>query len=224
MIAATESPPPTTTVAPASARSASIRATAFVPCANDGISKTPSGPFQNTVFTSDSASTIRSWLALPRSTMCQLAGIFSACRVLYSVPAGDLLGHDHVDREHDPHLVLLGRPQDPPRVLDPIRFGEALADRLALGQQERVGHPATEDQQVDLRQQVVDDLDLVADLGAAEDRRERPLRRLEQLARASSSSRSISSPAYAGSSLGTPTVLACARWAVPNASLTYRSA
>ena len=84
--AATESPPPTTTVAPASARSASIRATAFVPCANDGISKTPSGPFQNTVCASDSASTIRSWLALPRSTMCHDAGIFSAGSVLYSVP------------------------------------------------------------------------------------------------------------------------------------------
>ena len=84
--AATESPPPTTTVAPASARSASIRATAFVPCANDGISKTPSGPFQKTVWTSDRASTIRSWLALPRSTMCHDAGIFSAGSVLYSVP------------------------------------------------------------------------------------------------------------------------------------------
>ena len=77
-MAATESPPPTTTVAPASARSASMRATAFVPWAKDGISKTPSGPFQNTVRTSASASTIRSWLALPRSTMCQEAGIFSA--------------------------------------------------------------------------------------------------------------------------------------------------
>ena len=84
--AATESPPPTTIVAPASARSASIRATALVPWANDGISKTPSGPFQKTVFTSASASTMRSWLALPRSTMCHEAGIFSAGSVLYSVP------------------------------------------------------------------------------------------------------------------------------------------
>src|SRR5207249_9017688 len=45
-IAATESPPPTTTVAPASAFAARKRAIAFVPWANDGISKTPSGPFQ----------------------------------------------------------------------------------------------------------------------------------------------------------------------------------
>src|SRR5436309_3369275 len=43
--AATESPPPTTTVAPPSARSANIRATALVPWAKDGISKTPNGPF-----------------------------------------------------------------------------------------------------------------------------------------------------------------------------------
>ena len=84
--AATESPPPTTTVAPASARSASIRATAFVPWANEGISKTPSGPFQNTVSTSARASRMFCWLSLPRSTMCHEAGIFSARSVLYSVP------------------------------------------------------------------------------------------------------------------------------------------
>ena len=34
------------------------------------------------------------------------------------------------------------------------------------------------------------------------------------------SSRSMSSPAYAGRNLAIPTVEACARWAVPNASLT----
>ena len=84
--AATESPPPTTTVAPASARRRGSARPPCVPWANDGISKTPSGPFQKTVWTSASASTIRSWLALPTSTMCHEAGIFSAGSVLYSVP------------------------------------------------------------------------------------------------------------------------------------------
>ena len=49
---------------------------------------------------------------------------------------------------------LLGGGEDPPCVVDPIVLGEALADRLALGEEERVGHPATEDQHVDLREEV----------------------------------------------------------------------
>jgi hypothetical protein len=47
--AATESPPPTMTDTPASARSARKRAMAFVPSANCRCSKTPIGPFQKTV-------------------------------------------------------------------------------------------------------------------------------------------------------------------------------
>jgi hypothetical protein len=53
---------------------------------------------------------------------------------------------------------------------------------------------------------VLEDLDLVADLGAADDRRERMLGVLD-----------------AGRSFAMPTVEACARCAVPNASLTYTS-
>ena len=95
--------------------------------------------------------------------------------------AGDLLGHDDVDRQDDPDAVVGGDGQDPPGVVDAIGLGQALADGLALREQERVGHPAAEDQQVDLGQEVVDDLDLVGDLGAAEDGRERPLGCLEEL-------------------------------------------
>ena len=100
---------------------------------------------------------MRSWLALPRSTMCHEAGIFSAGERLVLGPAGDLLGDDHVDRQDDLDAVLLGGRQDPPGVLDPVRLGQALADRLALGEQERVGHAAAEDEHVDLGQEVVDD-------------------------------------------------------------------
>ncbi len=95
--------------------------------------------------------------------------------------AGDLLGHDDVDRQDDPDAVVGGHRQDPPGVVGTIGLGQALADRLALRQQERVGHAATEDEQVDLGQQVVDDPDLVGHLGPAEDGRERALGRLEQL-------------------------------------------
>jgi hypothetical protein len=95
--------------------------------------------------------------------------------------ACDLLGHDHVDREHDPDLVLLGPRQDATCVVDAVGLGKALADRLALREQEGVRHPSAEHEQVDLRQQVVNDLDLVADLGPAKDRGERSLGVLEQL-------------------------------------------
>ena len=108
--------------------------------------------------------------------MCHEAGIFSAGSGLVLGAPGDLLGDDHVDRQDDLDALRLGRREDPARVVDPVVLGEALADRLALGDQERVGHAAAEDEQVDLGHQVVEDLDLVADLGAAEDRRERPRR------------------------------------------------
>ena len=96
-------------------------------------------------------------------------------------PAGDLLGDDDVDRQDDADVVVGGRRQDPPGVVDAVGLGQALADRLALREQEGVRHPAAEDEHVDLGQQVVDDADLVGDLGAAEDRGERPLGVLEQL-------------------------------------------
>ena len=57
-----------------------------MPWANDGISNTPSGPFQNTVFAGASASSIASRDCSPRSTMCHDAGNFSVPTVLYSVP------------------------------------------------------------------------------------------------------------------------------------------
>ena len=58
-----------------------------VPWANDGISKTPSGPFQKTVCASARAPRpCRPGWPCPMSTMCHEAGIFSAGSVLYSVP------------------------------------------------------------------------------------------------------------------------------------------
>ena len=83
---------------------ASIRATAFVPCANDGISKTPSGPFQNTVRTSE---------APHHEVLAGLAEVDDVPRGrdllgrerLVLGAAGDLLGDDDVDRQHDADAV-----------------------------------------------------------------------------------------------------------------------
>ena len=127
--------------------------------------------------------------------MCHDAGIFSARSVLYSVPRVTSLATTTSAAGSTRTLLLLGRGEDPPGVVDAVVLGEALADALALGEQERVGHPAAEDEDVDLGEQVLEDLDLVRDLGAAEDRRERPRRVASSSLESISISRSISSPA-----------------------------
>ena len=112
--------------------------------------------------------------------MCHEAGNFSVPTVLYSVPRVTSFAITTSVGRTTSTPALLGRREDPPGVVDPVVLGQALADRLALGEEERVRHPAAEDEEVDLRQEVLDDLDLVADLRSAEDRRERPLRVLEE--------------------------------------------
>ncbi len=93
---------------------------------------------------------------------------------------GDLLGHDDVDRQDDPDALALGHRQDPLGVLHPVVLRQALAHRLALGDEEGVGHPAADDDDVDLVHQVGQDLDLARHLGPADDRRERSLGILEE--------------------------------------------
>ena len=96
----------------------------------------------------------RSGVCSPMSTMCHEAGNFSVPTGLVLGPAGDLLGDHDVGREDDRHVACLRGREDPAGVLDAVVLGEALADRLALGQQERVRHPATDDEDVDLVDQV----------------------------------------------------------------------
>ena len=81
------------------------------------------------------------------------------------------------------------------RVVDAVALQQALADRVALGHEERVGHAAADDERVDAVHQVLQHGDLAADLGAADDRRERPLGRSRAAARGSAISRSMSRPA-----------------------------
>ena len=53
--------------------------------------------------------------------------------------------------------------------VDLVGFDEGFAGGLALGVEEGVGHAAADDDGVSLVEQVVDDLDLVGDLGSADD-------------------------------------------------------
>ena len=86
---------------------------------------------------------------------------------------GELVGDDVVDGEDQLDVVLLGLLDD---IADDLGAGlveEAVADLDALqGLLEGEGHGARDDQAVDLGQQVVDQLDFVGDLGAAEDGQE----------------------------------------------------
>ena len=86
---------------------------------------------------------------------------------------------------------------DVARRVELVVLDERPADRLAHRLEERVRHRAADEQAIDPRDQVLDDLDLVRDLRAAEDRDERP--RPDGRARRPRycSSFSISSPAPA---------------------------
>jgi len=95
---------------------------------------------------------------------------------------GELVGGDVIDGEDELDVVVLGLLD---QLLDELGAGlveERIADgdvveRLLKGE----GHTAADDEGVDLVEEVVDELDLVRDLGAAEDGEEGPLGGLEGL-------------------------------------------
>ncbi len=94
--------------------------------------------------------------------------------------ARHLLGHHHVRGQEELDTLLLGRGHDGLGVLHPLALEQALAHAEALGREERVGHAAADDEAVDPLQERLQDLDLVGDLGAADDRGEGPRRILHE--------------------------------------------
>ena len=93
----------------------------------------------------------------------------------------ELLRHDHVDRQHDFAIERLCLGEDVARGRDEIVLAQRFADRLALRGEERVGHAAADDQRLDLRDQIAEQVELGRNLGAADDRRHRPLRCVQRL-------------------------------------------
>ena len=92
------------------------------------------------------------------------------------------VGGDVVDGQDELDVVLLGLLHEAGDLLGAGLVEERVANADALeGLLEGEGHAAADDEQVDLVEQVVDQLDLVADLGAAEDGEEGTLGRLESL-------------------------------------------
>ena len=94
----------------------------------------------------------------------------------------ELRRDDVVDRQLQPHAALLGLGRDRPRAVEAVVLDQRLADRHAARLEEGVGHGAADQQRVDLVEQVVDDLDLVRDLRAADDRDKRAVRMFYRVA------------------------------------------
>ena len=151
-----------------------------VPSPKVGTSKTPSGPFQRTVWASARAASKATRVSGPTSTADHELGIFLTGTTLCSAPRVTSLAT----------TTSLGRSRSTPRsagaghdalgVLDAVALEQALADAVVLRRQERVGHAAADDELVDPVEQRLQDLDLVRDLGPADDRGEGPGRVLEQ--------------------------------------------
>ena len=90
------------------------------------------------------------------------------------------LPRDHRARRQHQLVPRLGHQL--PGQVEPIVLDERLAGLEPHGLEEGAGHGAAEQHGVHLRQERLDEIDLAADLGAAEDRDERPLRPVQRLA------------------------------------------
>ena len=86
---------------------------------------------------------------------------------------GELVGEDVVDGEEEADAVLFGFGERGFGDVELVGFDERLAGGLALGVEEGVGHAAADDDGVGFGEEVVDDHDLVGDLGSADDGDER---------------------------------------------------
>ncbi len=90
-------------------------------------------------------------------------------------------GNHGVDRQHHLALGLLRLIHDGLRGVDEVALDQRAADILAHRHQERVGHGAADDQHIDARQKVTEQVELGGNLGAADDGRDRALRLVEHL-------------------------------------------
>src|SRR5450759_3784863 len=81
----------------------------------------------------------------------------------------DAVGDDVIGGQEELKLTSFRLLQKFAGEFELVFFDQTLADRLALRLEKGVGHAATDDEDVNLAEQVLDDSDLVADFGAAED-------------------------------------------------------
>ena len=85
---------------------------------------------------------------------------------------GKLLGGQGVGGQQQLHAAILGLGNHLQGIAQFVALAQAGANGTALGLGKGIGHAAADDDGVGLVQQVVDDADLIADLGAAQHRHE----------------------------------------------------
>ncbi len=95
---------------------------------------------------------------------------------------GEGIGHHHVDGQQQLDALALGLGHHFLAVVDLALVQQGLAHAVALGRGEGVGHAAADDQGVHLLQKVIDDVELIGDLGAAQNGHEGTLRVCQSLA------------------------------------------
>ena len=104
--------------------------------------------------------------------------------------------HHHVHGQRHLRAARLHHHHDLLRLGDQVGLGERLADRQARGEQEGVGDAAADDQLVDLLRERLEDGELGRDLGAGDDRDQRPLRVRERACPARRARRPAAGPAH----------------------------
>jgi len=81
----------------------------------------------------------------------------------------ELIRGDVVDGEEEVDFEFLGFGDHFPGIVELVDFAEGIADVVALGFEEGVGHAAADDEGIDFGEQVADHGEFVGDFGAAED-------------------------------------------------------
>src|ERR1019366_4385658 len=81
----------------------------------------------------------------------------------------DSIGDDVIGGQQEFELMSFCLLQKVAGEFDLVFFDQTFADRFALRLEEGVGHAASDDEDVDFTEQILDDSDFVADFGAAED-------------------------------------------------------
>src|SRR6202008_4269127 len=77
---------------------------------------------------------------------------------------------DHmIDRQQQLHVAFLGISEQVLGEVNLVGFEQRLTNFLPLRLEEGKNHASADDQRIDLGQQVLNDADLVADLGSAQD-------------------------------------------------------
>ena len=94
---------------------------------------------------------------------------------------GKALGNDDIHRQVEAHARGLGLGEDFPGCLQRLILHQGIANRMALGLEEGVGHTAADEQGIGPAEEVTDDPDLVRDLGPAQDDDKGVLRCLQRL-------------------------------------------